>query len=355
MTPEIAGRAAAALIDARLNRRWLILRQLRFSILDAAFAVLLFAVLLFTVPDAAAQAYPTRPVRIIVPFSPGGPADFLPRLVGGKLSEMWGQPVVVENRTGAAGNIGMSIGAKATPDGYTLISAPVGNLAINPHMYSNLSYDVFKDFTPITLVGTVQNVLVVSPSVPANNLADLLALAKAQPGKLTFGSGGLGSQNHMAGELLKAMGNVDLLHVPYKGIGDAVTALLGGQISMAFVQISSVKAHIDSGRLRALGVASAQRSPALPNVPTLNEAGSFKGLEAVSWYALVGPAGMPRDVVRKIQAGAAQVLQMPDVRERLQSIGADPVGSTPESLLAHMHAEYDRYGPIIRKLGIKAE
>lgn len=307
--------------------------------------------------QAAAQAanYPTKAIRIIVPFSPGGPADFLPRLVGAKLYEMWGQPVVVENRTGAAGNIGMSIGARATPDGYTLTSAPVGNLAINPHMYANLSYDVFKDFTPITLVSSVQNVLVVNPSVPANNLADLIALAKAQPGKLTFGSGGLGSQNHMAGELLKAMARIDILHVPYKGIGDAVASLLGGQISMAFVQISSVKPHIDSGKLRALGVASAQRSPALPNAPTLDEAGNFKGLAAVSWYALVGPTGMPRDVVRKIQVGVAKVLQLPDIREKLLAIGADPVGSTPEQLLAHMHAEYDRYGPIIRRLGIKAE
>ena len=302
-----------------------------------------------------AANYPAKAIRIIVPFSPGGPADFLPRLVGAKLYEMWGQPVVVENRTGAAGNIGMSIGARATPDGYTLTSAPVGNLAINPHMYANLSYDVFKDFTPITLVASVQNVLVVYPSLPANSLADLIALARAQPGKLTFGSGGLGSQNHMAAELLKAMARIDILHVPYKGIGDAVASLLGGQISMAFVQISSVKPHIDSGKLRALGVAGAQRSPALPNAPTLNEAGNFKGLEAVSWYALVGPTGMPRDVVRKIQAHVAKVLQLPDIREKLLAIGADPVGSTPEQLLAHMHAEYDRYGPIIRRLGIKAE
>jgi tripartite-type tricarboxylate transporter receptor subunit TctC len=313
------------------------------------------AVLLFATAQGAAQTYPARPVRIIVPFSPGGPADSLPRLVGAKLSEMWGQPVIVENRTGAAGNIGMSLGAKATPDGYTLTSAPVGNLAINPHMYANLSYDVFKDFTPITLVSSVQNVLVVNPTVPANTLADLLALARAQPGKLTFGSGGLGSQNHMAGELLKVMGHIDILHVPYKGIGDAVAALLGGQISMAFVQVSSVKPHIDSGKLRALGVASAQRSAALPKVPTLDEAGNFKGLEAVSWYALVGPTGVPKDVVKKIQTDVAKVLQLPDVREKLLAIGADPVGSTPDYLLAHMHAEYDRYGPIIRKLGIKAE
>jgi tripartite-type tricarboxylate transporter receptor subunit TctC len=310
---------------------------------------------LHIIPPAAAQAYPNKPVRIIVPFSPGGPVDLLPRQIGAKLSQVWGQSVVVDNRTGAAGNIGMSLGAKATPDGYTLTSAPVGNLAINPHMYANLDYDVFRDFTPITLMGTVQNVLVVHPSTPANNVAELIALARAQPGKLTFGSGGLGSQNHLAGEMLKAMANVDLLHVAYKGIGDAVIALLGGQISMAFVQVSSAKPHIDSGKLRALGVASSQRASALPNVPTINEAGNFKGFDAVSWYALVGPAGMPAVTVKKVQADVAEIVRMPDIRERLIGMGVDPVGGTSEQLRALMRAEYDRYGPLIRKLGLKAE
>jgi len=313
------------------------------------------ALALQTSAPAGAQAYPNRPVRIIVPFSPGGPVDLLPRQIGAKLAQMWGQPVVVDNRTGAAGNIGMSLGAKATPDGYTLTSAPVGNLAINPHMYSRLDYNVLEDFTPITLMGTVQNVLVVHPSVPARSVAELIALAKTQPGKLTFGSGGLGSQNHMAGEMLKTMANVDILHVAYKGIGDAVIAMLGGQISMAFVQVSSAKPHIDSGKLRPLGVAGPRRASALPNVPTMDEAGNFKGFAAVSWYALVGPAGMPRDAVNKVQADVAKVVQMPDVREKLVGMGADPVGGTPEELRAHMRAEYDRYGPLIRTLGLKAE
>jgi tripartite-type tricarboxylate transporter receptor subunit TctC len=183
------------------------------------------ATLFLAASALVAQEFPNRPVRIIVPFSPGGPADFLPRVIGAKLSQLWGQPVVVENRTGAAGNIGMSMGAKATADGYTLTSAPGGNLAVNPHMYPNLDYDVFKDFTPITLMASVQNVLVINPSVPANTVPELIALAKAQPGKLTFGSGGVGSYNHLGGELLKAMAQIDLLHVPYKGIGDATTAI----------------------------------------------------------------------------------------------------------------------------------
>ena len=304
---------------------------------------------------AGAQAFPNKPVRIIVPFVPGGPVDLLPRQIAARLSQEWGQPIIVENRGGAAGNIGMSLGARATPDGYTLTSAPVGNLAINPHMYSKLDYDVFRDFTPITMMGTVQNVLVVHPSVPAKSVAELVAAAKSQPGKLTFGSGGLGSQNHLGGEMLKAMAGIDILHVAYKGIGDAVIAMLGGQINMAFVQVSSAKPHVDSGKLRALGVAGAQRAAALPNVPTMNEAGNFKGFEAVSWYALVGPAGMPRDAVKKVQADVAAVVRMPDVRDKLVGMGADPVGGTTEELRAHMRAEYDRYGPLIRKLDLKSQ
>mgnify|MGYP000482025833 CR=1 FL=1 len=302
-----------------------------------------------------AQAYPNKAVKIIVPFGPGGAADSLPRLLGGKLSEMWGQPVVIENRTGAAGNIGMDAGAKAAPDGYTLTSAPVGNLAVNPHMYARLGYEVFKDFTPITLIGSVQNVLVVNPSVPANTLAELIALAKAQPGKLTFGSGGAGSQAHIGIELIKAAAGIDMVHIAYKGVGDSIKDLLGGQISMVLAQIPAVKPLIDSGKLRALGVASLQRTVTLPGVPTIAEAGNIKGFEAVSWYALVGPAGMPKEAVTKIQADSLKALQLPEIRERLLGFGADPVGSTPEQLAAIMRADYDRYGAIIRKLGIKAD
>lgn len=303
----------------------------------------------------AQTSFPAKPVRIIVPFGPGGASDFLPRLIGARLSEMWGQPVVVENRTGAAGNIGMELGARAAPDGYTLTSAPVGNLAINPHLYSRLAYDVFRDFTPVTLVASVQNVLVVHPSIPARSVRELIALARARPGELTFGSGGAGSQAHMGGEMLKAMAGIDMVHIAYKGVGDSIKDLVGGQISMIVAQIHSVKPFIDSGKLRALGVANAQRVAVLPAVPTVAEAGNLKGYEAVSWYALVGPAGMPRDVVVKIQADIARVLQRADIREKLLGIGADPVGSTPEQLLAVMRADYDRYGAIVRKFGIKVE
>jgi tripartite-type tricarboxylate transporter receptor subunit TctC len=322
-------------------------------LLDRALLVAVLAVI--ALPAVAQTDYPSRPVRIIVPFGPGGAADTLPRLLAQHLAPMWGQPVVVENRTGAAGNIGMEQGAKAPPDGYTLTSAPVGNLAINPHLYSKLSFDVLKDFTPITLVASVQNVLVLNPAVPAGNLKELIAYAKARPGKLTYGSGGVGTQAHIGGEIFESMADLHMVHVAYKGVGDSVRDLLGGQIDMIFAQIPAVKPHIDSGKLRALGVASPQRSPALPSVPTIDEAAGLTGFQAVSWYAIVGPAGMPPAVVAKIQTDAAKVIQLPEVRERLQGLGAEPVGSTPAQLSAAIKADYDRYGTVIKRLGIKAD
>jgi len=322
-------------------------------LLDRALLVAVLAVV--ALPAVAQTDYPSRPVRIIVPFGPGGAADTLPRLLAQHLAPMWGQPVVVENRTGAAGNIGMEQGAKAPPDGYTLTSAPVGNLAINPHLYSKLSFDVLKDFTPITLVASVQNVLVLNPAVPANNLKELIAYAKARPGKLTYGSGGVGTQAHIGGEIFESMADLHMVHVAYKGVGDSVRDLLGGQIDMIFAQIPAVKPHIDSGKLRALGVASPQRSPSLPSVPTIDEAAGLTGFQAVSWYAIVGPAGMPPAVVAKIQTDAAKVIQLPEVRERLQGLGAEPVGSTAAQLSAAIKADYDRYGTVIKRLGIKAD
>ena len=304
---------------------------------------------------SAQTHFPNKLVRIIVPFGPGGAADTLPRLLATPLAGMWGQPVIVENRPGAAGNIGMELGAKAAPDGYTLTSAPVGNLAINPHLYSKLSFDVLRDLTPITLVGSVQNVLVVHPSIPARSVKELIVLVKARPGELTFGSGGVGTQAHIAGELFKAMTGINMSHIPYKGVGASVTDLLGGHLAMIFAQVHSVMPHIQAGRLRPLGVASVKRVSQLPNVPTIADAANLPGFEAVSWYALVGPAGLPSEVVMKIQTDAAKALQLQDVREKLSGMGVDAVGSTPDQLRAAIRADYDRYGTIIRKLGIKAD
>lgn len=316
-----------------------------------------FTALAFAVcANASAQpAYPNKVVRIIVPFGPGGAADALPRLIAAPLSSMWGQSVIVENRPGAAGNIGMELGSKAAPDGYTLTSAPVGNIALNPHLYSKLSFDILKDFTPITLIGSVQNVLVVHPSIPAKTVKELIALLKSRPGELTYASGGVGTQAHIAGELFKAMSNTNMTHVAYKGVGASVTDLLGGHVGMIFAQVHSVLPHIQAGKLRPLGVASVKRVSQLPNVPTIAEAAGVSSFEAVSWYALVGPANMPKDVTAKIQSDIAKALQLPDVKEKLANLGVEAVGSTPEQLRVAMKTDYDRYGAIIRKIGIKAD
>jgi len=304
---------------------------------------------------AIAQPFPAKPVKVIVPFGPGGAADSLPRMVGQKLSEMWGQPVIVENKAGAAGNIGMAAAVAAKPDGLTLVSAPVGNLAINPHLYPKLSFNVFKDLTPITLVASVQNVIVVHPSVPANNLQQFITFAKANPGKVNFASGGNGTQAHMGGELLKSMAGIDMVHIAYKGVGDAVKDLVAGQTSMMVAQIPSVLPFIQAGRLRALAVAGPKRVSALPDLPTAAEAAKLPGYEAVSWYALMGPAGMSKEVVSKIQADVAKAVNTPEVREKLQSLGAEANGSTTAELVTAMRADYERYGTIVRRINLVLE
>ena len=327
----------------------------RRSIVVATLIASAFASTLVHAQGAGSTRWPQKPVRIIVPFGPGGAADSLPRLVGVKLAEMWGQPVVIENRTGAAGNIGMEAGAKSPADGYTLISAPVGNLTVNPHLYPKFTLDVFKDLTAITLIASVQNVIVVNSTIPANTLQAFVALAKQKPGNYTFASGGNGTQAHLGGEIFKAMAGIDMTHVAYKGVGDAVRDLLGGQTQLMVAQLPSVLPHIQSGKLRALGIAANQRTGVLPNLPTVNEAGGFKDFEAVSWYALVGPAGMPREVVERIQADVAKAIAMPDVRDKLLGLGADPVGGTQQELLAIMKTDFERYGAVVRRLGIRAD
>jgi tripartite-type tricarboxylate transporter receptor subunit TctC len=309
----------------------------------------------FTVSGVNAQPWPQKPVRVIVPFAPGGASDLMPRIVAEKLTAMWGQPVLMENRPGAAGNIGMEAGAKSPPDGYTLLSAPNGNLVVNPHMYSRLNYDVFKDLAPVTRIAAVQNVLVVHPDVPAASVKELVALARAKPGTLNFSSPGNGSQAHVAVELLKLQLGLDMVHVPYPGVGPAMKDLLGGRINVMVAQVPSALPHIKGGKLRALGVASAAPLAALPDVPTIAAAAPLPGFEAVSWYALMAPAGTSTDIIRKIHADTAKVLQMADVRERLAGMGAEPSGESPAELAARIKSESDRWGEVVRKANIRAD
>jgi tripartite-type tricarboxylate transporter receptor subunit TctC len=322
--------------------------------MSAILRALAFIVLCASAALAQAEAWPSKPVRIVVPFPPGGPADLLPRLLGPKLTEIWGQPVVVENKPGAGGNIGMDTVAKAAPDGYTLGVGPNGNLVVNPHLYAKLPYDVTRDFAPITLIATFSNMLVVNPDVPAKTVSELIALAKAKPGTISYGSPGTGSQPHLGGEFLKLMAGIDIVHVPYNGTAPALKDLLGGQISFMFAQTSAALPQIQSGKLRALGVASPRRATLLPDVPTIAEAG-LPGFEAVSWYALLAPAGTSKEIVAKVQADVGRVLQMPEIREKLVALGGDPVGNTPEQLAAQLKSESARYAEIVKRANIKAE
>ncbi|MEP7084582.1 MAG: tripartite tricarboxylate transporter substrate binding protein, partial [Betaproteobacteria bacterium] len=249
---------------------------------------------------------------------------------------------------------GMDLAAKSAPDGYTLVIGPTGNLVVNPHLYPNLPYDVFRDFAPVTLIATFSNLLVVNPEVAAKTVPELIALAKAKPGTLTYGSPGTGSQPHLGGEYLRLLAGIDISHVPYNGTAPALRDLLGGQITFMFAQTSAALPHVQAGKLRALGVASAKRAPQLPDVPTIAESG-LPGFEAVSWYALLAPAATPKEITAKIQTEVARILQLPDIREKLTALGGDPVGSTPEQLAAQLRLESARYADIVKRANIKAE
>ncbi len=308
----------------------------------------------FAGQNALAQQWPSKPVRIINCFAAGGPSDLLSRAVGDKLQATWGHPVIVEAKPGADGLIGMEFAAKAPADGYTLVTVPVGNAVLLPNLKSKLPYDIARDFVPVTMLATVQNVLIVGSSVPATNVKDLIALSKANPGKLSFASPGLGSSPHIAGEMLKATTGLDMIHVAYKGTGPAVNDVMGGQVTMFFSQMSSALPNIKQGKLKAIGVASLQRHPAAPDIPTIAEQG-YPGFEATAWYAFFAPAGTPPDIVQRIAADTNKALQLADVREKLSALGADPVGGTPEEFARRLRAENTRWGDAIRKSGVKID
>ncbi|VTU15551.1 Argininosuccinate lyase [Variovorax sp. PBL-H6] len=300
-----------------------------------------------------AQTWPAKPVRIIVPFAPGGPADVLARVVGQELSDTLGQPFLVENKVGAAGNIGVEQLAKAAPDGYTLGIVPVGNVAVNPSLFPALPYKA-SELAPVAMLATVENVLAVNAAVPAQSLKELLALAKQKPGALSFASPGAGSQAHLAGELMALEADVKLIHVPYKGIGPAINDLVGGQVTMMFGAMSAVLPHVKSGKLRALGVASLKRSAAMPELPTIAEQGLPK-FEAVSWYALMAPAGTPSAVVDRLNAESARSLAKPAIREKFAAQGLEPGSGKPQDLAATIRTETVRWSEVIKKQNIKPD
>jgi len=311
------------------------------------------ALALSTVAFAQTGAYPNKPIRIIVPFPVGGIADTFSRVIGQKLSDAWGQPVVIENRTGAGGNIGATIVAKSPPDGYTLVMGNIGSHAVNPFLIKNMPFDPIKDFVPIAHVLDAEGLLVVYPAVPANSVPELIALAKAQPGKLSYGSGGVGTTSHLAGEMFKSMAKVDIVHVPYKGNAPAINDLLGGQTQISFATMPTVLPHVKAGKLRALAVIGPVRSPALPDLPTISE--TIPGFEVSNWIGLFAPAGTPKEIVDRINAEVQKIMQQPDVQKRLESEGAKFIPTTAESFAAFQKSETARWGKAIREAGITAE
>jgi tripartite-type tricarboxylate transporter receptor subunit TctC len=301
-----------------------------------------------------AQAYPSKPVRLIVPFAAGGTTDVLARLVGQKLADTLGQQVIIDNRPGASGNIGTEMAVKSPADGYTLVMAFDGTIAINPSTYRKLPFDTQKDLAPIANVAQLPLLMVVHPAVPAKSLAEFVAYAKANPGRVNYSSAGPGSTGHLAGELLRGRAGIEIVHIAYKGGGQAVQDLLGGQIQMLMTGLPTVEGHLKGGKLRALGFTSAKRVPGAPEVPTFNESG-YPGLVVASWYGLFAPAGTPADILRRLNADVNRILQLPDVRERLAGLGVEATGGTAEQFAETIKADITRWAKVVADAGIKID
>lgn len=324
--------------------------QCRFASLSFAAAVLVGIA-----GGACAQsAYPSKPIHLVVPFSSGGPSDVLARAIGQKLGESLRLPVVIENRTGAGGNIGSDYVAKAPPDGYTLILGTVGTHSINAGLYSKLPFDTLRDFAPVALVASATIVMVAHPSVPAKSIRELVTLAKSTPGQLNFASPGSGTPQHLSAELFKTTAGVELTHIPYKGAAPALTDLLGGQVSLGFVSIPAALPHVKAGKLRALGVTATKRSAVAPEVPTIAESG-LPGYEVENWYGVLAPAGTPGEIIKKLNAEIIKVLERPDVRESLNTQGFDVLQSTPEQFAAFMKTELVKWAKVVKLSGAKAD
>ncbi len=312
-----------------------------------------FVAALLACAAALAQGFPSRPIRIVVPFPPGGGTDVVARAVAPVMSQSLGQPVIVENRSGAGGNIGTEAVAKSAPDGYTLLVASAAT-AINNTLAKNLSWELSKDFAPVALLVVNQSLLVAHPSVPASTVKELIALARSRPGQVSYGSYGNGSSAHLIGELFKMTAGVDLLHVPYKGAAPAVNDLLGGQVNLVFADVAAVLPHVKSGRLKPLGIGSSRRFDGLPEVPTISEAG-VPGFEAGGFLGLVAPAGTPAAAIGALNAAAVKSLAVPEVRERLVGLATVPMGGSPEQLGQHLRAEVDKWARVIRAGNIRLD
>ncbi len=302
----------------------------------------------------AADPFPSRSVRFVVPYPAGGPLDTVARLLAQKVSASLKQPVVVENVAGAGGNIGAGVVAKSAPDGHTLLMGAVATHAINPSLYPSIPYDAQKDFIAVTQVAITPNVLVVNPALKATSVAEFIALAKSQPGKLNFGSGSTGSAGHLAGELFKSLAGVDMVHVPYKGAAAAMQDLIGGRVDLMFDNLASSLAQVKGGRIRALAVTTARRSPLAPDLPTIAEAG-LPGFDISTWFGIFVPAGTPRPAVDRLHAEFAAALAAPEVRERLLAMGAEPVGNTPAEFAAFVKAEAAKYAKLVKASGARVD
>jgi len=301
----------------------------------------------------AQSSYPNKPIRLVSPYAPGGGTDILARLIGQKLSEAIGQPVVVENRPGAGGTIGTEIVSKTAPDGYTIMIASPSPIVVAPHLQKKLGYDPLKDLAPITMIAVVPAVLIVHPSLPVRSVKELVALAKARPGQLTFSSSGNGGTGHLAGEMLKSMTGTDMLHVPYKGTGPATTAVLSGEVSLSFGNIMSTLPYVKSARLRGIAVTTPARSPVLPDVPAVAE--TLPGYSAGPWYGVLAPAGLSAPVAERLHQEIVKILRSPEVGKVLKSEGADPVGNTPAEFATQLRAETERWGRVVQQTKMRGD
>ncbi|MEO8443020.1 MAG: tripartite tricarboxylate transporter substrate binding protein [Betaproteobacteria bacterium] len=300
-----------------------------------------------------AASFPDKPVKIVVPFAPGGPNDILARIVGQKLTEAWGHPTIVENRGGAGGTIGVDYGSKAPPDGYTIIMGGMSNLAVAVGMYAKLGYDP-RELSPITNIAIVPYVLMVNPHVPAKNVAELIVVAKSKRGLLSYGSSGTGAISHLAAEIFKSMSGADIVHVPYKGTAPAVTDVIAGQIDMMFADYAAAAPHAKAGKLRMLAAAGAKRSAAAPELPTISESG-LKGYAVDPWFGLVAPPGVPKDIIAKLNATSVNALKSADVKQRFSELGYEPIADTPEQFGATIRSDIEKYVRVIKQAGIKVE